>query len=156
MRYFWSAFLIMACAHEGKTIVLSVRGMDCYECADKFLPQIKQQPGVRDAKFDRARAEVVVDAAPNVAPESLAAVVQGAGFEASVGAGHGAYLPPPAYPAGADVQIVSKAGEDIAKLDSVIAAGKATVVDFYAEWCGPCHEVDQHLAKLLATRSDVA
>jgi len=156
MRSVWLAFSLLACAHEGKTIILSVRGMDCYDCAEKIIPQIKQQPGVHDAKFDRVKVEVVVEAAPNVAPESLVAVVEKAGFQASVGPGRGAYLPAPAYPVGADVQIVSKAGEDVPKLDAILATGKATVVDFYADWCGPCHEVDEHLAKLLAARRDVA
>ena len=155
MRWCFVSILFLACAHEpAQHIVLSVRGLDCFECADKFVPALRAQAGVRDVRFDRAKAEVVVEADLGVQAQALTQVIEHAGYEARVGAGQGAYLPPATYPPGADVAVVGRRGEDVARLEP--AAGKVTVIDFYAEWCGPCHEVDQHLAELLARRSDVA
>ena len=63
---------------------------------------------------------------------------------------------PPQPPAGADVQRIVDAGQDVPTLAAHVVAGKVTVFDFYADWCGPCRHVDEHLFDLLRTRSDIA
>ena len=35
-------------------------------------------------------------------------------------------------------------------------AGKYTVFDVYADWCGPCRVVDEQLRKVVTDRKDVA
>jgi thiol-disulfide isomerase/thioredoxin len=50
----------------------------------------------------------------------------------------------------ADIQWVSKAGEDVPNLDVHAVKGKVTVFDFYAEWCAACRKVDGHVYKRLA------
>jgi len=37
-----------------------------------------------------------------------------------------------------------------------LAAGKITLVEFYAEWCGPCKMISPALEKLAKTDSDIA
>lgn len=80
--------------------------------------------------------------------------------------GYTASLDPPAAPAQAgarlsdearaalDVQTVSR-GEEIVVSEHLVA-GKFTVVDYYADWCGPCLLLGHELEQVLAQRQDVA
>ena len=62
----------------------------------------------------------------------------------------------PTLRAGADLSVLSVAGEDIGELGRHAVAGKVTVFDFYADWCVGCREVELHAYKLLNGRDDLA
>ena len=55
---------------------------------------------------------------------------------------------------GHDVQVISR-GEEV-DLQAHLAAGKHTVVDFGAPWCGPCHTAAAALREHMSTHDDVA
>jgi thiol-disulfide isomerase/thioredoxin len=65
-------------------------------------------------------------------------------------------LAPPERPDGADFARIIDAGQDLPSLETHLVRGKVTLFDFYADWCGPCRRVDEHVFGLLKTRSDVA
>ena len=65
-------------------------------------------------------------------------------------------VPPPKPPEGADFQRLVDAGQDVPALETYAVRGKVTLFDFYANWCGPCRHVDEHVFDLLKRRSDVA
>jgi thiol-disulfide isomerase/thioredoxin len=66
------------------------------------------------------------------------------------------FEPLPALPATADVGTVSNQGEDVPDLAPHAALGKATIFDFYADWCAPCRKIDLHVFGLLKDRADLA
>ena len=137
--------------------VVSLDKIDCAECGDEIVTALRERPGVYKASFNKRTAEITVFASREfdvfTAVKQLASVE---GFVAVLGGGKGRYLDWAAFPPGADVQTVAKSGEDVPDLKPHLATGKVTVVDFLAIWCEPCRKLDEHMAKLLAGRSDVA
>ena len=64
--------------------------------------------------------------------------------------------PLPELPAGADLAWLSREGEDVPALESLVVKGKVTVFDFYADWCAPCQKVDRHVYGLLQQDAQLA
>src|SRR5262249_31642707 len=93
-----------------------------------------------------------------VSDEAVTAAVAraGKGFHASAGAGQGAYVPFANYPPGADVVVLTRSGAAVGPLEKLRVAGKYTVFDLYADWCGPGRVVDAGLRDVVAQREDVA
>lgn len=66
------------------------------------------------------------------------------------------FAPAPKPPEGADVKVLSAAGEDVESLEAHAVKGKVTVFDFYADWCAPCRDIDAHLVKRLQQGDELA
>ena len=138
-------------------MVVSLQRIDCSDCGDEMVTDLRARPGVYSAAFDKQRAEVSVVASPSF--DVLTTVRQLAarqGFEAMLGAGQGQYLERPKFPEGADVKSVSNGGVDVPDLAPMLVKGKVTVFDFTATWCRPCRQIDEHMVGVLGARTDVA
>lgn len=145
-------------AHADRTQVYSIQGADCASCADAIKAEQKKVKGIKKVDFDKHAVELAVRMADGVSDQAVLDAIarSGAGFKGLVGAGQGAYLPIPDFPAGTDVQLLTKDGSAVGPLPKLAVAGKYTVFDIFAEWCGPCREVDERLRTVVTQRADVA
>ena len=145
-------------ARAERTQVYSVRGLDCSSCADQIKSELKKVKGVRKVEFDKHAVELTVRMDDGVADQAVLDAVARAekGLSAVVGPGKGAYLPFESFPPGADIQVLTDDGKAVGPLPKLAVAGKYTVFDVFAEWCGPCREVDARLRAVVSERTDVA
>jgi thiol-disulfide isomerase/thioredoxin len=143
-------------APADRTQVFSIQGADCGKCGDEIKDELKKVAGVKKAEFDIHKVELTVRLADGVADEVVIAAVERTGKKAIAGAGRGAYLPPAAFPPGADVATLTADGSAVGPLDKLRVPAKYTVFDVYADWCGPCRKVDERLRELSAERKDLA
>ena len=71
-------------------------------------------------------------------------------------------LIPGIFSASVDAETSSKDGIEVIKggdevdIAKHLAAGKITLVEFYADWCGPCKMISPALEQLAKTDSDIA
>ena len=158
-RVFVSASILAlaaAPARADRVQVYSIQGADCASCGEKIRGALKKAKGVKKTEFDMHKVELTVEMEDGVPDSVVLAAAEKVGLRAIVGAGQGAYLPKEAYPAGADVQELNKDGEAVGPLEKLRVADKFTVFDVYADWCGPCRDVDKKLREIVVKRPDVA
>ena len=162
-QWFWLSILLLAAAtpaRADRVQVFSVQGVECGNCEEEIAPHLKKLNGLKRWSFDAEKFEFTMTLADHLSDAAVIAVFERQGcYRAVPGAGHGArpgaYKPEP-YPEGADVKLVTDKGEAVGPLEKLRVPGKYTVLDFYADWCGPCRIVDTHLREVLADRDDVA
>ena len=158
-RVFVSASVLAfaaAPARADRVQVYSIQGADCASCGEKIRGALKKVKGIKKTEFDMHTVELTVEMEDGVADSVVLAAAEKVGLRAIVGAGQGAYLPKDPFPAGADVLELNKEGEAVGPLDKLRVADKFTVFDVYADWCGPCRDVDKKLREIVARRPDVA
>ena len=148
--------LVAAPARADRVQVFSIQNADCTDCTDRLRQALKPVKGVKKTSFDVRKVELTVRLADGVGDEVVVDTVKGAGFTAVPGAGLGGYKPQEGYPAGADVVLLSPDGRAVGSLEKLRVAGKYTVFDVYADWCGPCRLVDARLRELVGQRQDLA
>src|SRR5688572_23465861 len=148
--------LAVAPADAERVQVYSIQGADCATCGDKVRTQLKKVKGIKKAEFDKHKVELTVWMEDGVPDSVVLTAAERAELRAIVGAGHGSYLPKEAFPAAADVQELNKDGAAVGPLDALRVPDKFTVFDVYADWCGPCRDVDERLREIVAKRPDVA
>ena len=153
------SMLLMSPAWADRVQVFSVQGFTCDGCASELAPHLKKVKGIKKWSFDGKTYEYTMTLADGFTDDALIAVFKDQGYRAIVGPGQGqgpdAYKPEP-YPDHVDLKVVTTSGEPAGPLERHRVDGKFTVLDFYADWCGPCRDVDRQLHGIVAERQDIA
>jgi thioredoxin 1 len=135
-------------------LTFKVLGIDCALCAPPVKKALASVPGVTSVKVDANTKTATIEG--NADPAKIHEALENAGFEAELPGEHHAEFDalPPAQLAKLDVAVFD--GKSKLDVDKALAPGKITVVDFYADWCGPCTVLERRLERYMAAHPNVA
>jgi copper chaperone CopZ len=151
-----AAAVLAAAPVLAATVRFTVIGIDCAACAPPIVKALKGVSGVADAKVDWKAGVATVEVPEGFDRAKLRDAVAAIGYEAVFdGEARKDLLPlPEEERRGLDI----KSATDGARIDlkTVVVPGKVTVLDYWAEWCSPCHLLDARLQHLVKANPDIA
>ncbi len=141
---------------EKKSITLefSVAGMSCADCAQHATKALKGIGGARTVTIDFASQHAVLTATREITREQIEEALGTLGFEVRFPGD--TILQPLSEEEKADLDIATASQGEAFELADHLAAGKITIFDYYADWCGPCHLLTPKLERLLLKYDELA
>jgi copper chaperone CopZ len=138
------------------SLAFTVIGIDCKECAPPIVKALEGIGGVENVTLDWKKGVATVEVPDGFDRAKIKKALDAIGYDA-VFPGETrqefAALPDDVV---RKLDIVSFDGASKVDLKAIAAPGKITVVDYWAEWCSPCHFLEKRLQHLLNSDSRMA
>jgi copper chaperone CopZ/thiol-disulfide isomerase/thioredoxin len=151
-----AAVALPAAAAAASTLQFTVIGIDCKECAPPIVKALKGIDGVRNPTLDWKAGVATVEVSENFDKTKIKKAIDAIGYDA-VFPGETrkefAALPEDVV---RKLDIVSFDGAKKIELETIAVPGKITVVDYWAEWCSPCHFLEKRLHHLMNESPNMA
>lgn len=147
---------MIAAAAGAEELRFTVIGIDCKECAPPLVRALREIPGVKTASLDWKKGVATVDVAPDFDRAKIKKAVDAIGYEAIFpGENRKEFTSLPADVV-AKLDIVSYDGATKVDLKKIPVPGKVTVLDYWAEWCSPCHFLEKRLQHVMNAKPGMA
>jgi copper chaperone CopZ len=146
----------LAALTAAETVRFHVIGIECKLCAAPIQKALASTPGVEKATVDWKKETAEVEVRPGFDRNRLKTALDDLGFVA-------------VFPGETATGFEPLPPEEIEKLDfrrldgkvpieekGLAAAGKTTLIDYYADWCGPCKTLELRLERYMTVHSEIA
>lgn len=140
------------------TVEFQISGMSCPGCADKAAKVLEENVSElawAGVDYDSQKGTVAVELTDANTRGEIRSALGTLGFEVRF-AGDA----PPPHLLGeserAELDILTVTHGDAIEIRDHLAAGKFTIVDYYADWCAPCRVLEPMLEQLLVKYNNVA
>lgn len=138
------------------SLTFKVIGIDCNLCAPPVKKALASIPGVTNVRVDTNAKTATIDVPESFDRARIHTALTNAGFDAELPGEHRTELAPLSAEQLAKLDIVKYDGKSRLDLEKTTAPGKITVVDFYADWCGPCTVLERRLEHYMAAHPELA
>ena len=133
-----------------------VIGIDCSACAKPVVNAISSVEGVKDVQLDWRNATARVDVPDGFDRTRIRRALNNAGFEVAFPGERVTAMEPLPDEVVRKLDISSDSGTSHININNLLAPGKITIVDFYADWCGPCHVLENRLQHYMQDKPAIA
>lgn len=148
--------LAAAATLHADTFSFAVVGIDCAACAPPIVRALESVEGVKSAKIDVAAKTATVDVPAGFDKQQLRAALSNAGFEAVFPGESSTGIAPLPADVVKTLDIVAYTDGKRVDIAKILAPGKITIVDFYADWCGPCNVLEARLQRYMQNKKSLA
>jgi copper chaperone CopZ len=138
------------------TVTFTVIGIDCAACAKPILNALKKVDGVANPTLDWKAGVARVDVPENFDRSAIRTALTNLGYEVTFPGEHRKEFEPVAPEVLKTLDITVDSGAKKVAIDRLLVPGKVTLVDYYADWCGPCHVLETRLQHLMVGKQNLA
>jgi copper chaperone CopZ/thiol-disulfide isomerase/thioredoxin len=135
------------------TLTFKVPSMDCAGCAKPVGKTLSSIAGVRNVRVDWKQKSATIDVPPNFDRKVLRNAMLNAGYEVQFAGEKIPELQPLAPEVLKTLDIQTFDGRTPVNFNRIAEPGKITIVDFYADWCGPCKVLELRLQHFVQTKN---
>lgn len=151
-----SLFLAVSIQAAPAEFVFTVIGIECEHCGPPIIKALKALDGVQNPRLDWQKGEVTLTVEEPYDRARLRTALTDLGYEVIFPGEKTRGIEPLPEEVRRTLDIVTFADGKRFELKTLLVPGKITVLDFYADWCGPCHVLDARLQHLVAANKDIA
>lgn len=139
-----------------ETITFTIVGIDCEGCVGPITKQLSKIEGAKLVSLKWQEGLATVEVAPGFDRQKLRKAMTDLGFEAIFPGEKRKDIEPVAPAVLKTLDVATDAKGKKVDVKKTLVAGKITIVDFYADWCGPCHVLETRLHNYMTTHKDLA
>jgi len=133
----------------GEPLAFTVIGIDCAMCAKPVTNVLQSVDGVSNVRLDWKAGRAVVDVPPSFDRTRIRTALTNAGYDAVFAGETRKDIEPLPAAVVATLDIVVYPGTSKLDIAKTVVAGKITIIDYYADWCGPCRVLETRLERLM-------